>query len=76
MALNFGTYGRLNREATRNLIEDYPAVKSYMWDRINKTYDDDLKIFLMESLGNIDYLKRYHREDPDTLTHVVFCMEA
>ena len=39
-----------------------------------KTYDDDLKVFLMEAFNkNIDYLRNLPEE---ILAHLAFCMEA
>ena len=39
-------------------------------------YDDDLKLFLTQTLESIDYLSRLTRDNPQILAHLGFCMEA
>ena len=38
------------------LLRDYPDFKNHLKTDIVKTYDDDLKIFLVESLKKVDFL--------------------
>ena len=47
-----------------------------MWAQIMSTYDDDLKIFLTESLATIDYFAEINETDPKVLIHLAYCMEA
>ena len=47
-----------------------------MWAQMMTTYDDDLKIFLTESLSHIDYLSEIAVVEPEALIHLAFCMEA
>ena len=39
------------------LLNENPIVKTFMWETILNTYDDDLKLFLGVELRQIDYLK-------------------
>ena len=47
-----------------------------MWENIMSVYDDDLKLFLYESLCSIDYYKDLEFSSPQILNHLAFCMEA
>ena len=75
-SLNFGTYGTIDKATVDELFSTYPTVKKSMWAQIMTTYDDDLKIFLTESLSHIDYLSEIAVVEPEALIHLAFCMEA
>ena len=58
IARNYGTYGALNKEAATRFFVNFPLIKVFMWETIMSAYDDDLKIFLFESLSSINYLRK------------------
>ena len=76
LARNYGTYGQLDKASMTDLMNGYPLFKVFIWSNIINVYDDDLKIFLYESLSSISYLKDIAIERPSVLTHLGFCMEA
>ena len=69
----YGTYGKLDEDTVLELFAKYPEFTSYLKDRIVRTYDDDLKVFLTEAFYHIDYLRGLPSE---ILVHLAFCMEA
>lgn len=76
MARNFGNYGEMEQESLQAMMQDYPIVKGFMWENIMTVYDDDLKVFLEQQLGRIEYLKRIAKDETHIITHLGFCMEA
>lgn len=52
----YATLGYINHEVMTELLRDYPDFKNHLKTDIVKTYDDDLKIFLVESLKKVDFL--------------------
>ena len=58
IARSYGTYGALNKDALKTFLVNFPLIKAFMWEHIMSTYDDDLKLFLGESLSKIDYLRK------------------
>ena len=69
----YGTYGKLDEDTVLDLFAKHPEFTQYLKDRILKTYDDDLKVFLMRAFEHIDYLRNLPEE---ILAHLAFCMEA
>ena len=55
------------------LFAKHPELTDYLKVRILRSYDDDLKVFLMQAFNNIDYLQNMPNE---ILVHLAFCMEA
>ena len=45
-ARNYGTYGELDQDSSRELLESYPTLRRYLWGQIMSTYDDELTVFL------------------------------
>ena len=76
IARNYGTYGAVNKEALSMFFVNYPLIKVFMWESILSTYDDDLTLFLFETLSSIDYLRKLSQSTPQIITHLGFCMEA
>ena len=76
LARNYGKYGELDKESMRDLINGYPLFNRFIWSNIINIYDDDLKLFLFESLSSISYLKDVSLQHPSIITHLGFCMEA
>lgn len=68
----YGTYGKLDEGTVLELFAQHHEFTSYLKERILKTYDDDLKVFLMEAFNHVDYLKGLPDE---ILVHLAFCME-
>ena len=44
------------------MLRDYRFFKDHLLNDVIKIYDDDLKLFLVESLRKIDYLSRQSDE--------------
>ena len=69
----YGTYGEIDEDSVLELFEEHPELETYLKERILRTYDDDLKVFLMEAFNHIDYL---HDLPNEILLHIAFSMEA
>ena len=52
------------------LMNDHPMFAEHMRSDIIKTYDDDLKLFLMNALKRVDYLKD---ATDDILVQLAYC---
>ena len=63
----------MDEDTVLELFAKHPEFTSYLKDRILRSYDDDLKVFLMEAFHHIDYLRGMPN---DILVHLAFCMEA
>ena len=72
----YGTYGAFNKDGLASFLRSFPLIKVFMWENIMSVYDDELKLFLYESLKSVDYLAPLARSSPQILTHLGFCMEA
>ena len=57
----------------RTLTSNYEVLKNYFNNHLMRTYDDELKIFLVTSLKQIDYLKDIKEE---ILTNLAMHMVA
>lgn len=55
------------------IMANHPIYKSYLVKQVMKTYDDELRIFLVNCLKSIDYLKDI---DDEVLTHLALNMEV
>ena len=69
----YGTYGKLDEDTVHELFSKHPDFQDYLKDRILRTYDDDLKVFLMSAFNDIDYLSGLPDE---ILVHLAFSMEV
>jgi CRP-like cAMP-binding protein len=54
----YSTIGRIEAGKFTDLVQTFPLFRRHLCKVIQYTYDDDLKIFLMESLKRIDYLAK------------------
>lgn len=68
-----GTYGELDEDTIFEIFKDYPEFEKYLQERILRTYDDDLKVFLRQAFTQIDYMQNL---DEEVLAHIGFCMEV
>ena len=46
----YGTYGAFNKDGLATFLRSFPLIKVFMWENIMSVYDDELKLFLYESL--------------------------
>lgn len=53
----YATLGVLDYKTMFGLMNDHPMFHEHMRNDIIKVYDDDLKLFLMNALKRVDYLK-------------------
>lgn len=57
----------IKNEDFMQIMANHPIYKSYLVKKVMKTYDDELRIFLVTCLRKIDYLKDI---DDEILTHL------
>ena len=70
---SYGTFGELDEATVNDIFREYPEFEEYLRERILRTYDDDLKVFLMKTFEHIDYFKDLEKK---VLVHLAFCMES
>lgn len=54
----YATLGILKADDFVMLLKQFPRLKSFLMDQAMLTYDDDLKLFLMEALRRVPYLSK------------------
>lgn len=58
----YSTLGCVDADTITGLIRDFPELKDHMKKEIVEIYDDDLKLFLVDALRQIDYLESASEE--------------
>ena len=58
----YSTLGCIDADTTLSLLHEFPDFKSHMKHDIVNVYDDDIKLFLLETLSKVDYLSKVKKE--------------
>ena len=69
----YATLGCIDAPTTMDLLQEFPDFKSHMKHDIVNVYDDDLKLFLLETLQKVDYLQNVSKE---ILTNIAYVCNA
>ncbi len=69
----YGSCARIHAANFNEVLDEFPEMRTHVIENQIQKYDDELKLFLVKALRQIDYLQEV---DEEILIHLAFMMNS